>query len=208
MLGYDDIVMFAIYAAMRLGQKVVSIYGDEVRDATLILPPVDADNPAIPSWPVAQKFFKGEGKAFVAAGGLYAQWWLDEQHDPLAREKLCNAYYVIQQNINIQKADDLEDLMRRPEQFYAGSYALLRQVKQRQEGADPKRHPVQRVAGTIVELALNYVKLDPTLFGGNGKGDRVLREFLLSKLTKNQWDYAMLVHTSGLVLQNEAHQGV
>ena len=95
MSDYAGIVMFAIYAAMRLGQKAVAIYGDEVRDAAMVLPPVEVDNPVIPSWPVTQKFFTGTGKAFVAAGGVYAQWWQDQEHDPLAREKLCNAYYAI-----------------------------------------------------------------------------------------------------------------
>lgn len=40
MLDYVNLVMFAIYAAMRLGQKAVAVYGDEVRDRELILPPV------------------------------------------------------------------------------------------------------------------------------------------------------------------------
>jgi hypothetical protein len=31
-----------------------------------------------------------------------------------------------------------------------------------------------------VELAVDYAKADPSLFGGNGKGDRIVRSFLLS----------------------------
>ena len=45
--------------------------------------------------------------------------------------------------------------------------------KQWREGTDPKRPVWQRLAGTMVELAVDYVKVDPGLFGGNGKGDRI-----------------------------------
>ncbi len=191
MLDYVNLVMFAIYAAMRLGQKAVAVYGDEVRDRELILPPVEVDSPEFRSWPETQKFFSGDGKAFVAEGGLYEKWWQDREGQSYAqvREKLCIAYSAIKKNIGpIQQADDLEGFLRRnPEQFYSGTYALLR-VKQWRDGTDPKPHPVQRLAGTVVELALDYVKLDPTLFGGSSqgdpkgdrKGDQLLRSFLLS----------------------------
>ena len=76
------------------------------------------------------------------------------------------------------KADDVRGEYRRdPQTFYAGANALF-VVKQWR--VDPHPPPLQRLAGTIVELALDYVKVDPTLFGGKAIGDRVVRSFLLS----------------------------
>lgn len=53
-------------------------------------------------------------------------------------------------------------------------------MKQWRDGDDPKRPVIQRIAGTLVEIAIDYAKSDPTLFGGNGRGERVARAFLLS----------------------------
>ena len=61
--------------------------------------------------------------------------------------------------------------------MYQGANALF-VVQQWRDGADPKRPVWQRLAGTVVELAVDYVKVDPGLFGGSGKGDRVVHSFL------------------------------
>ncbi|MGV8075308.1 MAG: hypothetical protein AB2L11_12220 [Syntrophobacteraceae bacterium] len=180
-MDYVGLVMFAVEAATRLGRKAVAVYAEEVRDNELILPHVDVEDPDIPSWSETEKFFANAGRAFVAEEGLYAAWWKSRNVHPQFRDRLCLAHLAIKDNIGpIREADDLDGyLCRNPDKFYASAHALLK-VKQWRDGTDPKRHPVQRLAGTMVELAVDYIKLDPTLFGTNGKGDRILRSFLVS----------------------------
>ena len=92
---------------------------------------------------------------------------------------LCVPKNPGENNPHRQKDDVNGDYIREPDKLYQGANALF-MVQQWRDGADPKRPVWQRLAGTIVELAVDYVKVDPGLFGGSGKGDRVVRSFLLS----------------------------
>ncbi len=178
MLSEVELVMFAIQAAIKLGRKIQTVFEDETRDRDLILPPVESDD--LPFWDVTEAFFKGEGQVFVQPFGLYYNFWEKRDEDNVNRDKLRKAHFRIIKGIDMHRsADDVQGAFRRPEQFYSGANALF-VVKQWREDTDPKRHPVQRIGGTVVEIALDYVKADPTLFNGNGKGDRITRAFLLS----------------------------
>lgn len=194
MLNFVDLVMFAIQAAIKLGHKMQQVFEDETRDRDLILPPVEGTD--MPFWDVTEAFFAGEGKPFVQAPepfipegeesktlpsqGLYCEWWQERNEGNVYRDKLREAHHRILEGLEeYRTADDVQGIFRRPEKFYEGANALF-VVKQWRDGTDPKRHSVQRIAGTVVEIALDYVKADPTLFSGNGAGVRVTRAFLLS----------------------------
>ncbi|MFP3871111.1 MAG: hypothetical protein ACLFVT_09570 [Syntrophobacteria bacterium] len=189
-----DLVIFAIQAAAKLGRKVQAVFEDEVRDRELILPPVPGT--MLPSLEEAVRFFEGEGKAFVEPPGdwaataapsavlpmqgLYYAVWRKRGSSIADDNSIREAYLRIRKNLQEHKsADDVYGTFRKSEQYYKGANALL-VVKQWRDGEDPKRRPVQRIAGTVVEIALDYVKADPTLFRGDGIGDRVTRAFLLS----------------------------
>ncbi|MBI4964112.1 MAG: hypothetical protein HY913_12605, partial [Desulfomonile tiedjei] len=79
MLPYVDLVLFAIHAAIKLGQKMQTVFEDEIRDRAIVLPPLGFGDEELPSPLNTVKFFKeGEGKVFVekqvkvrsASGGL------------------------------------------------------------------------------------------------------------------------------------------
>jgi hypothetical protein len=183
--------MFAIQAAIKLGRKIQTVFEDETRDRELILPDVEHSDLPDPSIVIA--FFEGEGKVYVqeptpGAGaeeaampmGLYHDLWL-RRHDSLsARDNLGRAYQcVMRMHEASSNEPDVQGAFRQPAKFYEGTNALF-VVKQWRDGTDPKRHPIQRIGGTIVEIALDYVKIDPRLFGGSGTGERITRAFLLS----------------------------
>jgi hypothetical protein len=194
MLPYVDLVLFAIHAAIKLGQKIQTVFEDEIRDRELVLPPVGFADSELPTASDTEDFFTGEGKVFVAkkmevpsltgnliklseTASLFDLWnqWQKGENPGIAMKKLREAAKILMES---GKADDVRGEYRRDSQkFYAGVNALF-VVKQWR--LDPKPSPLQRLAGTIVELALDYVKADPTLFGGKAIGDRVVRSFLLS----------------------------
>ncbi len=183
------ILMSAIQAAQRLGKKIQTVFEDETRDRDLVLPPVEA--PELPQWGLVKAFFENEGHAFVAEAastpggetsspGLYLEWWHQRDEDPQCRDHLCRAYAAISQGLDpLRSADEVSRDFRAPGSFYSGANALFI-VKQWRDGDDPKRSPLQRIAGTVIEIALDYVKADPSLFNGNGTGERITRAFLLS----------------------------
>jgi hypothetical protein len=50
MLAYVTIIIFAIHAVIKLGQKIRTVFEDEVRDRDLILPPVSFVPADLPFW--------------------------------------------------------------------------------------------------------------------------------------------------------------
>ena len=175
--------------SIKLGRKIQTVFEDETRDRELILPDVEHSDLPDPSIVIA--FFEGEGKVYVqeptpGAGeaampmGLYHDLWL-RRHDSLsARDNLGRAYQCVMRMHEASSHEpDVQGAFRQPAKFYEGTNALF-VVKQWRDGTDPKRHPIQRIGGTIVEIALDYVKIDPRLFGGSGTGERITRAFLLS----------------------------
>ncbi len=196
MLPEVTMIIFAVHAAIKLGQKIRTVFEDEVRDRDLTLPPVGFSPADLPFWePEVKPFFEKEGQGFVAPPpkpgpgeetlpqppeGLYFTLW-QQRDQPDIQDQLCFAYQRIQETLNPHRKDDdvKGDYLREPDKFYRGANALF-VVKQWREGTDPKRPVWQRLAGTVVELAVDYVQVDPGLFGGNGKGDRIVRSFLLS----------------------------
>jgi hypothetical protein len=194
MLPYVDLVLFAIHAAIKLGQKIQTVFEDEIRDRELVLPSVGFPDSELPTPSDTEDFFTEAGKVFVEQqvkvksesgdvtnlpeyGSLYGLWqkWQAGTDPGTTMHQLRQAAKSL---MMAGKADDVRGEYRRdPETFYAGVNALF-VVKQWR--VDPKPPPLQRLAGTVVELALDYVKADPTLFGGKAVGDRVVRSFLLS----------------------------
>lgn len=194
MLPYVDLVLFAIHAAIKLGQKIQTVFEDEILQRELVLPAVGFPDSELPTPSDTEDFFAGKGKVFVEkrvkvtsasgdvsevpeCGSLYDLWkkWQAGEAPGTTMNQLRQAAKTL---MEFGKADDVRGEYRRdPQTFYAGANALF-VVKQWR--VDPHPPPLQRLAGTIVELALDYVKVDPTLFGGKAIGDRVVRSFLLS----------------------------
>jgi hypothetical protein len=195
MLPYVSMIIFAIHAAIKLGQKIRTVFEEEVRDRDLFLPPIGFTPANLPYWDETEQFFLNQGQGFVAPppqprpgegsrpqppAGLFYDLW-QQKGKPAIQEKLCFAYQSIKDNIAPHcREDDVKgDYLREPDKLYQGANALF-VVQQWRQGTDPKRPVWQRLAGTIVELAVDYVKADPGLFSGNGQGDRITRAFLLS----------------------------
>ena len=193
---YVSMILFAIHGAIKLGQKLRVIYEDKVRDEDLVLPPPGPVPPGLPDWDLDVKpFFEGNGQALVAPPpeaeftkdgqpalpeGMYYELW-KERGKPIYQERLCFAYQEIIGKLNPHREEEdvSGDYRREPDKFYQGANALF-VVKQWREGTKPNPPVWQRLAGTVVELAVDYATVDPRLFGGNGKGDRLVRSFLLS----------------------------
>jgi hypothetical protein len=193
-MDYVQLVLFAIQAAIRLGQKLQTVFEDETRDNPLVLPPVPGSK--LPTFDEAEPFFESEqGKTFVAistetdgngkpiALGMYAELWQrrnDMASGGAARDQLVEAFARIRALQDHSTSFDTRGTLQGDHaDFLAGTNALF-VVKQWRDGDDPKRHPVQRIAGTIVNIALDYAQIDPRLFGGKGRGDQLARAFLAS----------------------------
>lgn len=202
MLSEVDLVIYAIQAAVKLGRKVQNVFEDEVRDRELILPQVPGTT--LPSLAEAETFFEGEGRVFVRPPapesgereGLYHVIWQKKGSSIAADDRIREAYRRLSKHLLEHSGrEDVSGRFRKTENYCDGVNALL-VVKQWRETEDPKRHPVQRIAGTVVEIALDYVKADPALFAGNGAGNRITRSFLLSldevKFAESQFDDLLL----------------
>lgn len=137
MVPYASMIIFAIHAAIKLGQEIRSVYEEEIRDRGLFLPPVGFTPPGLGYWDEkdgAKQFFLGQGKGFVAPPptprpgeetqphppeGLFYDLWR-QQEKPAIQEQLCFAYQKIQENIDPHRQEDdvKGDYIRKPEKLY------------------------------------------------------------------------------------------
>jgi hypothetical protein len=64
MLPYVSLIIFAIHAAIKVGQKIRTVFEEEVRDRDLFLPPVGFTPANLPYWDETENFFLGTGTAW------------------------------------------------------------------------------------------------------------------------------------------------
>lgn len=175
-----SLIIFGIQAAIRLGGKVIEVYQDEMRDRNIILPLAESTGSF--TYGAALDFFKDEGKLFVEEGGLYHELWKKIGPDGNAtrkvKDKLRKAAVYVDRVLNKAKAQEMGYVDEKT--FYkgmAGYYAIAQWKK-----GDPGHPnlPLQRIAGTVLEIGLDYVKTDSSFLVGDSKSEKIVRSILLA----------------------------
>jgi hypothetical protein len=173
-----DLILFGMEAGVRLGRKIIDVYQEEIRDRDIILPL--AESPGAFTYEGALRFFDKEGKLFVQEGGLYHDLW--ERTGPRG-----DATLEVQDQLR-KAAAYVDGVLKRAQKegqvdkevLYkgmAGYYAVAQWKK-----GDPAKPntPLQRVAGTILEIGLDYVKIDPSFMDQDSKSQSIVRSILLA----------------------------
>ena len=185
------LVLFAIRSAIKLGQQSRQAYVDSTRRRELTLPlpnffvATDADD--------AVGFFRNPGlgkkyvEGYVADGRpvppdtvLAA---LLPQYDPLAPvrevERRLMDYHVKYKNVYLAEQGTLER-SREPGSVTPNpqeTLALL-SIQQWRKGTDPTPSTLHRIAGTLIEIGIDYALTSPDLFDKNSQRGKALVGFL------------------------------
>lgn len=174
------LVMFAIRSAIKLGQELRQAFVDSTKRRDLVLPlPNFFSAPDLVS--AANYFAAPPGSGYLARAPRLAEL-LQKRQTPgqtLTEEESAEVmtFYDEFFNLELTKAGRLgaanDGTMLNAEQFNA-----LITVRQWQRGADPNPTTLQRVAGTFIEIGVDYFISVPGALNENSRQGRALAGFL------------------------------
>jgi len=181
-----SLILFAIQSSVRLGQQARTAYVDSTRRRELILPLPDFFSS--PDVNDAIAFFDKKGKRFVDGYERNGQFIkgskrlkslislaLNQTLEDEEKNEL-KIFHTEFWNLNSAESGDTvweDGGYVDPEQINA-----LITIRQWRRGADPTPSTLHRIAGTIIELGIDYALTSPDLFDKNSTRGKVLTSFL------------------------------
>ncbi len=180
MPGEAEIILFGIQAALRINQQFRHAYADSTRSRAISLP--------LPNFPTAldrssmENFYRfGDGKE-LAGRNLRVRWLLERlsQTGDLSPEEDQEFTRLFQEHAALTRA-------RGPGLVFTGENAAgitnddivhLVTIRQWREGYDPNPSLLRRMAGTLVNIAVDYFAGMPGALSAHAPGGKALRSFL------------------------------
>ena len=169
MLSNPDIILFAIQGGIRLANQIRTASVDRVKQKELVLPlpdfPQDLD------WRKAMLFFEGEGcdhAKLNARIGFLTREARNQSLKPPQQEELMDWFKAKK----IQEHDQGGDFLGIPSQ------EILSMVKIKQWQRGKHKSGFQRIAGTLVELGVDFFVQNPGALSKNSSQHKFLHGFL------------------------------
>ncbi len=172
-----DIVLFAIQSAIKMGRQIRTAYVDCLRNRELILPYIDF--PSAPDFISAIAFFESDGSMSmdlnVKIKELYEKALNNQiqETDPEGKEFML----LFQEQWSIGSAEKKAYLK---EGFDDNDVRSLMEFRQWIRGGEQNPSALQRIAGTIVEIGVDYFASIPGALRKNSSHSRVIKGFLNS----------------------------
>jgi hypothetical protein len=186
-----EIILFAIRSAVKLSQQIRLAYVDSTRRREITLPLPKFFNGTTTA--DAADFFEtdGLGKQFVGEsaaqgptipGSKRLPDLLNKFHahqlQPKEEQELINLHILYRNTLSAQEGGwswdgDRANGFAAPNEVFA-----LLCVQQWQDGTDPSPSTLRRMAGTLVEIGIDYALTAPGLFDKNSRQGKALVGFL------------------------------
>ena len=180
MPGEAELILFGIQAALRINQQFRHAYADSTRSRAITLPLPNF--PAAPDRSSMENFYRfGDGKEF-AGRNLRVRWLLERlsQTGDLSPEEDQEFTRLFQEHAALTRA-------RGPGLVSTGENAAgitnddivhLVTIRQWREGYDPNPSLLRCMAGTLVNIAVDYFAGMPGALSTHTPGGKALRGFL------------------------------
>lgn len=175
MLTNPDVVLFAIQSGIRLGKQIQRAYVDNLKSRGLVLPLPDF--PARADWTSALNYFEGTGSVHVEDNPRIATLLDKAQQGTLTPEEKEEFSSLHQQGKAIDNAERGDYL---GSGITAEDMRALFRVRQWREGEDPNPTALKRIAGTVIEIAVDYFANMPGALNGNSAHSIALKGFLIA----------------------------
>lgn len=171
MIPSPETVLFAIQAGLKLYAGVRKAYVDSTRGRALTFPLPRAPDVSVGS---ARTWFRGDGKKF-AERSPRVQWLINQRSPtPVEEGELLDTYLILFAEANPTGAIERSGLGLNEEDLDA--LLTIRQWSVDEPGAP--RSPLQQVAGTIVEIVVDYFANTPGAVSQRRPAGRLLLAFL------------------------------
>ena len=172
-----EAIILAINSAIKLGDRMQRAYANSIKAKSILLPLPRFD--AQPNFERSHRFFKfdEQGQHFRAKIERI-QHLFDEQEEfglgSAEQDEYIN--YYIQLHFQLDK-DRRDDAAEDAEINLDAMLALL-QVRQWETGKAPRNSPIKLVAGTLVEIGIDYFNQVPGALNPKSSLGRVMHHFL------------------------------
>jgi hypothetical protein len=165
MIASAELVLSGIQAAVKLARTARTIYVEQAVQGQLVMP--------LP--PILQSHFAdAQAYAFELAGGnhrdqlRYKELFEPYLRDPPNEQAIVEHYFLLIQRGEVPKH----------QRFYDRERAALTILQQWDDGKAPFPSPIQRVAGTLVNTAVDYFIQVPGAINEDSKYGKTLKAFL------------------------------
>lgn len=180
MFTNPEIILFAVQAGIRLGKQIQRAYIDNLKRSELILP--------LPSFPSgvdktsALNFFESASSEYVK-DYISSNERIKELLDKAKKQKLL-IKKEIEEFCAIYQEMWAVEVAEKGEFYTEGilgqDMIALTRVRQWQKGTDPNPSALQRIAGTVIEIAVDYYVHIPGALNENSSHSKALKGFLLA----------------------------
>ena len=170
-------VLFAIQAGVRLGQQIKGAYIDNIKRRELKLPLPDF--PSKIGWETAESFFEGDGEEYLKINPrideLLKKARKDDRLPSKEARELTSYYHEYLTQKRIEKGT-----YKAQAGITADYMSSLLSIRQWNRGSadDPTRSTLQRVGGTLAEIAIDFFKQRSDLMADNSPHSQSLQSFL------------------------------
>lgn len=160
-----DLVLFGIQAAVKLARAARTIYVEKAVEGDVVMPlPHTLDSSFADAQDYAIRLSKGDDREKRLFEGFFKSYLTD----PPNTEAVVQNYFLL-----IQRG---EVPTRR--RFYDRERAALAVLKQWDHGKSPFPSPIQRVAGTLVNIAVDYFVQVPGAINEHSKYGKTIKALL------------------------------
>lgn len=167
----SDAIIFAIHSALKLGNAFEKTYADSLKGKSIVLP-LPAFN-GTPNFTTAEKFFeRGDGKPFVKkVERLKELQVLAEQGEAKLNKAQTEEYQNYYKDFFVFVNE------QRPKVSAADLVGIMR-IRQWNPSPGKKLRPLQMIAGTLVEIGIDYFNQVPGAIRSDSTYAGILRSFL------------------------------
>ena len=168
-----ELVLFAAKSIIKVSGQVKKALIVNVKKKELVIPLPDF--PDIIDWRTARSFFEDAGDGFVLENSRIKVLLDKSQISNLDDNEKKEFTLFHRESKSIQRAREgtLWDESVSPDDFEA-----LVTIVQWERGKNPNSSTLQRIAGTLVEIAVDYFIQNEKILNENSKEHKALRSFL------------------------------
>ncbi len=170
-----DIVLFAIRSAVKLGHQVRSAYVDSLRNKALVMPFINF--PSEPDFIGALSFFEDKGSSFIENDQKLKKLYDKAAGDQITEDSVeGQAFMLSYQELWAQGSAERSEFL---ESGLDGQNILdLMQFRQWIRGNEKNPTALQRIAGTLVEIGVDYFTNVPGALRENSAHSMAVKGFL------------------------------
>ncbi len=174
-MASPELIFFAIKAGIRIGKEARNAYIKNTKQREILLPLPNID--LSPHRNMVERFFNNDGAEFLKSESEITALHnrIEElQHDSVDEKRYFELYKKYKAIRNARELGQESITLVGSEQMALDAYLSLSALEQWSPGDPNKPRPIRRMAGTIIELGIDYFATVPGAINDKSKHAKTL----------------------------------